>query len=110
MNLPPLNQTLRTPLIGSLTASAGWIVVVLASRIEQLRQERHRDRFAHYSARLRSRRGGMRLSVCGSMTAEFLSTAKSARTISAQMRAWRAGRGGSAVEHAISIMAMLMVA
>jgi hypothetical protein len=45
MNLPPLNQTLWTLLIASLTAGAGWAVVVAASRIEQLRDERHRGRF-----------------------------------------------------------------
>jgi hypothetical protein len=45
MNLPPLNQTLWTLLVASLSAAAGWAVVVAASRIDQLRDERHRGRF-----------------------------------------------------------------
>jgi len=43
--LPPLNQTLWTLLVASLSAAAGWAVVVAASRIEQLREGRHRGRF-----------------------------------------------------------------
>jgi hypothetical protein len=44
MNLPPLNQTLWALLIALLAAAAGWAVVVIASRMERVRRERHRER------------------------------------------------------------------
>jgi hypothetical protein len=50
-----------------------WIVVVLASRMERSRRERYMIGLLIYGARLHSRLCRMRLSVRGSMTAQFLS-------------------------------------
>jgi hypothetical protein len=43
--MPPLNQSLCTLLIASLAAFAGYAVVIIASRIERQRKERHAERF-----------------------------------------------------------------
>jgi hypothetical protein len=43
--MPPLNQSLWTLLIASLTAVAGYALVIIASRIERQRKERHAERF-----------------------------------------------------------------
>ena len=42
--MPPLNQSLWTLLIASLTAVAGWGVVCVSARIEREREARHTER------------------------------------------------------------------
>lgn len=42
---PPLNQTLWTLLIASLSAGAGWIILTTASRIERARRKQHSKLF-----------------------------------------------------------------
>jgi hypothetical protein len=43
MQPPPLNQTIWTLLIASLSAGAGWAMVFAASRLERDRQKRHNE-------------------------------------------------------------------
>jgi hypothetical protein len=62
-----LNQTLWTLLIASLVAGAGWLVVVLTSRIELKRQELHREKFA-LSLDAFHCRGGLDLFVLGGLS------------------------------------------
>jgi hypothetical protein len=43
--MPPLNQSLWTLLIASLTAFVGYPMVIITSRIERQRKERHAERY-----------------------------------------------------------------
>jgi hypothetical protein len=49
--MPPLNQILWTLLIASLSAGAGWAVVVATSRIERSRRKRHNKLFGEQPQR-----------------------------------------------------------
>jgi hypothetical protein len=42
--MPPLNQSLWTLLIASLTAAAGWAAVYVSARVERERQARRTRR------------------------------------------------------------------
>jgi hypothetical protein len=46
--MPPLNQSLWTLLIASLTAAAGWIIVYLSALVERERKNRHSERDGHF--------------------------------------------------------------